>query len=352
MQKELLNYLRCPVSKEKLTVQIISTAQKDFEGISAEVIKEGLLFSPAGFIFPIINFIPRLLPGSFIDHKDFILSHYRDYETDVNKLEITYGHLIKEAIATNRRTLNSFSKEWSLYDYDTDKTWDADNEGMLNRFLTETGETRQSLQTKLIFDAGCGNGKLNSLLAHTGATIIGMDLSNSVERAYQKNDHPAAFFLQGDILYPPFEHSSFDIVHSSGVLICTKDPEFSFSALDKFVRPQGKMSVWLYHPRKDLVHNLFNLTRRFTSKLPIGFQYYLYRVTLLPASWIIKRSKGNKQTTNEMMIDIMDWFSPQYRWEIKHDTAKGWFTKRNYTHMEITTNEVFGFNITGVKTNA
>lgn len=349
MQKELLHYLRCPVSKEKLTLQIISTAQKDFKGIKTDVIKEGLLFSPAGFIFPIINFIPRLLPGSLIDHRDFIVSHYHGYANDLHKLEKNYGDLIKATIAGSRRTKKSFSKEWSLYDYDADKTWDADNDGMLNRFLTETGETRQSLQAKLIFDAGCGNGKLNNLLANAGATIIGVDLSNSVERAYQKNDHPAAFFVQGDILYPPFEHSSFDIVHSSGVLICTKDPEFSFSVLDQFVKPQGKMSVWLYHPRKNLVHNLFNLTRRVTSKLPIGFQYNLYKITLLPVSWIIKRIKGNRQTTNEMMIDIMDWFSPQYRWEIKHETAKQWFDKRNYSHVEMTTNEVFGFNITGVK---
>ena len=55
-----------------------------------------------------------------------------------------------------------------------------------------------------------------------------------------------------------------------------------------------------------------------------------------------------------MMVDILDWFSPEFRWEHEHDEAASWFYKRNYEFVTVTTSDLFGFNITGIKkrTNA
>ena len=50
-----------------------------------------------------------------------------------------------------------------------------------------------------------------------------------------------------------------------------------------------------------------------------------------------------------MMIDILDWMTPQFRWEHTHEEAENWFVKRNFTNIKITTNEMFGFNIIGEK---
>ncbi len=86
-----------------------------------------------------------------------------------------FGALIKYAVRKNKRTKASFAKEWSVYNYDKDNTWDADDEGMVERFLKETAETRLSLKDKIIFDAGCGNGKLESLIASNCRSIIAMD---------------------------------------------------------------------------------------------------------------------------------------------------------------------------------
>jgi len=115
------------------------------------------------------------------------------------------------------------------------------------------------------------------------------------------------------------------------------------------VKNGGKLSVWLYHPRKNLVHNLFNFIRKGTSKLPVKVQYYLYAVTLFPPVFIVKRLKGNKQNNREMMIDLLDWLSPEFRWEHKPAEAMAWFYKRNYNSVKITTLGTFGFNIIGTK---
>ncbi|MEO6540524.1 MAG: class I SAM-dependent methyltransferase, partial [Ferruginibacter sp.] len=230
-----------------------------------------------------------------------------------------------------------------------DKTWDADNEAMVKRFLTETDETMDAIKTKIIFDAGCGNGKLDSLLAANGATILGMDFANCIEEAYARNEFRNAHFIQGDVQYPPVISEHFDIVHCSGVLIHTNNAELSFSCIEPTVKPGGKLSVWLYHPRKDLIHNTFNFIRRFTSKLPLGFQYYLYAVTIFPVSYCIKKLKGSKQNSREMMVDILDWLTPEFRSEHEHAEATAWYDKRGYKNTRITTVNNFGFNIVGEK---
>jgi hypothetical protein len=49
------------------------------------------------------------------------------------------------------------------------------------------------------------------------------------------------------------------------------------------------------------------------------------------------------------MISLLDWFSPQFRWEHHRTEAATWFYKRKYEYVKITTSDLFGFNITGNK---
>ena len=344
-----MSFLVCPVTRSDLRLEKISVKTKKLGHSEKEIIYEGILFAEKDWFYPVIEGIPRLLIESFLDYEDFLNRHLVDYKTRKDHLLKTYPELIQQTLRKNSRTKKSFELEWSLFNYDKDKTWELKGEELLNRFLKETDETKESLKRKLVFDAGCGNGQLNQHIARCGATVAGMDLSKSVERAYANNEEENAFFLQGDVQYPPFRFEIFDIVHSSGVLICTNDSELTFSKIEPCVKKQGKLSVWLYHPRKNFIHNTFNFVRRFTSKLPVKFQYYLYLFTLFPVSYVIKKIKGNKQNAREMMIAIMDWFSPEFRWEHTHEEASSWFSKRNYKEVKVTTTDTFGFNIIGKK---
>lgn len=349
MLEKYLSFLVCPVTRSELIFEKISLKTKRFSNGEKEIISEGILLAENDWVYPIIDGIPRLLIESFLDYADFLEMHLPDYPTRKENLLKAYPELIQQAIKKNSRTKKSFELEWGLFSYEEDKTWELKGEELLERFLKETEETRESLKGKTILDAGTGNGQLIQYIARCGATVVGMDLSKSVERANANNKEENAFFIQGDVQHPPLRVENFDIVHSSGVLICTNDSELTFSRIEPFVKKQGKLSVWLYHPRKDFVHNTFNFIRRFTSKLPIKFQYYLYLFTLFPASYVIKKIKGNKQNPREMMIAIMDWFSPEFRWEHTTEEAKSWFTKRNYNNVKVTTTDTFGFNIIGKK---
>lgn len=349
MQEDLLPLLRCPVTRGALTVSILKKSTKFFNGESREIIEQAVLYSAEDWFYPVIKGIPRLNVEAFLDHEQFLTSAVKNYDALKENLLQKYGGLVNYAVKKNKRTKASFTKEWSVYDYDKDNTWDAGDDAMVARFLKETGESKQSLETKIIFDAGCGNGKLETLIAGDCAAIIAMDFANCIEEAYERNEFSNVHFIQGDVQFPPVLFNYFDIVHCSGVLIHTNNTELSFSCIEPTVKEDGKLSVWLYHPGKDFIHRMFNAIRTVTSKLPLEFQYYLYMVTILPVSYIVKRTKGNKQNVREMMVSILDWFTPQFRWEHEHSEAASWFYKRGYTKINITTVDKFGFNIVGEK---
>jgi SAM-dependent methyltransferase/uncharacterized protein YbaR (Trm112 family) len=349
MQESLLTILRCPITRSSFQLKIISTGKKWYNHIETTYITEGVLWGNEGLFYPIINGIPRLIVEALLDYETFFRTHLPDFDQRKNKINPQHLSLIQYAAKKNASTKKSFELEWSQFRYEEDKTWDADRDGMIERFLKETDETREQLKDKTLFDVGCGNGLLDSLIASYGTKVLAMDFSKSIEKAFEKNTQPNVFFIQGDLQYPPVAPQYFDIVHCSGVLICTNNTESSFGQIDTCVKKQGKLSVWLYQPRKDIIHNLFNFIRNYTSKLPLTLQYYLYKLTIFPLSFIIKRLKGNKQNPREMMIDILDWFTPEFRWEHTPEEAKAWYEKRNYSNIKVTTNEMFGFNMVGEK---
>jgi len=352
MQESLVKLLRCPITRSKLTITILKTTKKSLDGQLTDIIEEGILYAENDCFYPVIKGVPRLTVEAIVDFDNFLREVMNDYDKKKKQVFLKYGDLISLAQKKNKRTKESFTKEWGIFNYEVDKTWDADEEAMLNRFLKETDETINSLKGKIIFDAGCGNGLLNSLLAANGIENIGMDFSNSIEKAYAENQYSNAYFIQGDVQFPPTVFNYFDIVHSSGVLIATNNTELSFSCIVPIVKDGGKLSVWLYHHRKNIIHNLFNAIRKTTSKLPLQFQYYLYRTTIFPVSYIVKKFKKNKQNNREMMINILDWFSPEFRWEHSEQEATIWFYKRGYNKIKVTTTDLFGFNIIGEKNNA
>lgn len=349
MQYKLLEILRCPVTRSELTLNTIKETQQIFKEATVTIIQEGILFSDTNWFYPVVDGIPRLCVEAFIDYKDFLKLHLPFYEERSKKLKQDNKDFLKYVIGKNKRTKKSFTKEWSVYDYKKDKTWNAGDAEILDRFLLETNETTFSLKSKIVFDAGCGNGKLNCLLGDNTITNIAMDFSDSIVIANKNNISKNVHFIQGDVQYPPLAFSYFDIVHSSGVLIHTNNTELSLSCLVDTLKNNGKMSVFLYHPRKNFIHNLFNSVRRITSKLPLEFQYYLYLFTLFPVSYCIKKLKGNPQNAREMMVDILDWFTPQFRSEHSHIEVETWFLKRNFTKVLITTDGMFGFNTIAIK---
>jgi len=352
MTESLIPLLRCPVSRSLLRLRVIEYGKKVYNGTETTIIKDGILFSDSEWCYPVIDGIPRLIVEAIIDYSVFLSAHLPDFPQRRASLATRHAALLASVQQKNDRTKKTFAYEWKQFDYQQDRTWEADKPQMFERFLSETDETAQSINGKLIFDAGCGNGQLNQLIAANGATVLGMDFSRSVEQAFKENAEANAFFIQGDVQFPPVALDAFDIVHCSGVLIHTNNTQHSFNCLVPCVKEGGKLSVWLYHPRNNAGHRFILLLRKMLTKLPLPLLYWICRWILFPFAFVVKRIKGNKQPARELLIDILDQFTPEFRWEHTHEEAKSWFEQQKFSNIRVTTSNIFGFNITGVRREA
>ena len=83
-------------------------------------------------------------------------------------------------------------------------------------------------------------GRYTRLAGQMGGEVIGVDLSQSILKAYQKtSDNPLVHIIQGDLLHLPFRKKQFDIIYSLGVLHHTPDPRQAFCNLRSVLRKRG-----------------------------------------------------------------------------------------------------------------
>ncbi len=86
-----------------------------------------------------------------------------------------------------------------------------------------------------VLDAGCGAGRDTNLFQEKGFDAIGLDISKNIIKAAQ-NSFPNARFIEGDILYLPFQNNTFDAVWAHAAIVhFDKDKQIK-KALSEFFR--------------------------------------------------------------------------------------------------------------------
>jgi SAM-dependent methyltransferase len=349
VHKKLLPYLRCPANLSELRLQVIDTCIAHHS--KEEVVQNGLLISDAGFIYPIINCIPRLLVEAVYDYKDFLQQHLPDYTTYLKHIQEKHGELLAHCASKNKKTKSSFGFEWSFLDTKkNDKLWHDDLQDLQQVLLKEFACTKDFFANKLALDAGCGHGLMTTELATLSGQSIGMELSLAVEQAYVRNTNPQAHFVQADVQLPPFALSTFDVLYSSGVLHHTNDTLLSLQKVSATLKQKGRISIWLYHPQKDWKHNVLQSMRAVFSKLPTKLSFTLILVFIFPFSFLIKKIKGKRKiNAREEIIDLLDGFTPEHREEVPHDKAMQWLKDLHYRDIKIACQDQFGFSVVGEK---
>ncbi len=351
MQYEFLEYLVCPLSKTKLRFKLISEFTKSYADGDKKEIENGLLYSETGFVFPIIDGIPRMLIESIYDYKEFLSQHVPNYETVLLKIENEHTAVLQYCQKKNTKTKESFAFEWSFLNPEkNDKLWHYDSAELVDLFTNEFGESREEFTTALVADIGSGHGLMTSSIASISKTCIGAEISKAVEMAYRRNKQSNAWYAQADLQYLPFAESSFDFLYSSGVIHHTNDTKNSLLLIEPILKSKGKICLWLYHPQNNFIHNAMMGLRKFTKRLPLKVNFYFLLVFIYPISFITKRLK-NKPAPNfrEEMIDLLDGFSPEFRFEIPYEEARNWLQELNYSDMKKTTTNQYGYSIVGKK---
>ena len=147
------------------------------------------------------------------------------------------------------RYAGSFSFQWDAYR--NTQLDSAQNVGFTKAELFEKASLTPGLvDGKILLDAGVGIGRHAEILAEWGAQLVGVDLSTSVDVAYENlKRFDNAMVLQADLGDLPFKPGSFDIVSSIGVLHHTPDTKEYTRRLVPLLKPGGLLTVWLYSQR-------------------------------------------------------------------------------------------------------
>jgi len=327
MKNSLLEKLRSPKSGEPLVLYNFES-HVEFEKGEENIIEGILLSSISREAYPIANGVPVMLDSMFT--RDFFSKHSQKIEQDPILSTLNLDSFPKSEW--------SFSSQWDYhFNSQLTKTWNWSVEERVQQFMLETGLNPQECKGALILDAGCGNGQLTEGLTRLGATVIGLDYSESVFGAEKRRKSSNVHFIQGDLSKPPFPVNLFDIIISNGVIHHTPNTQYTFNKLAKLVKLNGCFYLWLYRKperflRRNFLYPLLDFARFIVSRAPKALQASLVKAcAFIQMLWDKVRSQNEKLTWQERVVAAYDGFSPMWRHYHTPIEVSKWFYLNGYS---------------------
>jgi ubiquinone/menaquinone biosynthesis C-methylase UbiE/uncharacterized protein YbaR (Trm112 family) len=209
--------LRCPRTRENLTLARIDTEEADGE------VLEGILRTDSGSEYPIRNGIPRFVDG---------LAANQTWDYKWTRIDRGRG--------LNYRILDRSDKAYEIHDiFDRNSHNGA-------AFLHARG--------RLALDVGCGVGQysVKLLQEHEPAKVVSIDATGGVDifrRIVSERFpelRPRLLIVQGDALALPFADETFDYVMSLGVLMHTGRTLEALAECTRVLDDGGQLNVWVY----------------------------------------------------------------------------------------------------------
>jgi SAM-dependent methyltransferase len=255
----------------------------------------------------------------------------------------------------------SFSREWTLFDYENDKTWGWTLEERKRIFLDDMGLNGDGVKGKLLLDAGCGNGTLTAALSTLGMNVVGVDLSdglgviNSNKARFAGKHSQHLHFVQGNIFSPPFKNDTFNLIYCSGVIHHTPNSRETFKRLVPLLKRGGRMYVWVYGRRNFVVRAFMDSGRQLKRFMSLESLMNFCRLTapvykvgtgLLDSLGIVR---FRERTTREITLDLFDAFAPKYNHRHTEEEVMGWFKEVGFTNVTVSGRQKHGFGVFGDK---
>jgi SAM-dependent methyltransferase len=210
MKRELVEYLRDPVTSAALTLE---------EAAGAGEVESGTLVSPSGSRYPIEAGVPGMVrPDQFARGQ--------------------------------KETVESFSWKWQRAQEYRSQTLGHYTQWYLDRYGFKSEEKLRAFLTgkQRILDAGTAHGRDADMYSRNStATVIGIDIGYGIRNAYRdlgsrKNLH----FVQADLTLLPFAEGFFDFIGCDQVIHHTPDTRKSLAHLVTRLAPGGHICFYVY----------------------------------------------------------------------------------------------------------
>jgi len=292
MKLALVDLLRCPTCRAPFDLAVVEMERNE--------VKTGrLTCRGGGHAFPVSRFVPR-----FVD-----ADHYAD---------------------TFSRQRLYVRRHFKYYEKDT--SGDA-------LFFPTTGFSPEAIKTGVSLEIGCGYGRFVDVVQRAGGAVVGVDLStHSIDLAHDfVGFRENVFLVQADLFALPFDVGTFQHVYSIGVLHHTPSTQRAFEAISPYVRPGGRISIWVYHPDDKRSSNRWRLfTPRLDHRVLYGMcianQVLFSWIRALPGGWrfglLIPGATPKKGSHFWMrVLNDFDNLSPSFAHVHGEDEVAGWFRR-------------------------
>jgi len=325
MHKSLLKYLVCPFNKSEL--QLI-----EIDSIDEGNIVSGILSSKGvtNYCYPIINGIPRIYLNSIAHYTGGILREAKSKAPEkYNEVKNIIGNSYRKEMSQNIVSIqDSFSSEWDNIE-DTDFAWGRDIEERRELFLSNMRLSFDDLEGKKVLDCGCGHGEVELALADSGAEIVAIDFSSSVDSLKKRlggSNIQNVHLIQGNLNDLPLREKAFDILHSDGVLHHNPDTKAAFINIARALKPtQSRCYIMVYSndhaSRFEIIftYYLIRMLKIVTTRMPYRLLHTFCRV-MAPLAWIyfeiinliLRKEYYRRRSLNEIHLSLFDGFSPKY----------------------------------------
>ncbi len=275
MRLEALSYIACSVCKHELTLE--TPTQQD-----GDQIMTGSLTCPScSSTYPIIRGVPRL------------------FQTDGQDVDLdtgtAYAGYFKEVLS------NTPEDEARLYGLTVQEEL-ADFRAKSH--LTSMDE----LHSRVFLDAGCGVGRIDGLLAEHCQTVVALDITPAVERAFQATRHlPNVHIIQGNMVTLPIQTGKCDFVWCDGALPYVSDFDTSLRELLRARTSDGSLYAWCYDPAiklKERIGRFFHQTH-----LPLRLRLVIMQVIAVIMMLVgsLLRRKNMLPLVPGYAQGILDW---------------------------------------------